>query len=675
MRKLIDSFRRSFSARLSLWVVSFAALVFLAAMSYIFFVSRRYVREEAILRATQVVENSVLRLNSILEDVEISADNLEWLVYRHLDEPESMMEYTRTTVQSNPVLSGCSISFEPNFFEGHYYYSAYSGYIGGNLETEQEGDEDYQYFYLDWYLQPKLLNQPCWTEPYSDWEQDDAEDRQTQRMVSYCKPLTTSDGYIGSISLDVSLKWLSDNLSPVKPYPHSYSILVSRGGTFLVHPDPEKLFYQTIFTEGLIDPKPELDELGKSMLGLEAGYRRMEIDGIRSYVFFTPLNATGWSMAIVCPESDIFGRFNRLRRFIIAIDILGLLLLFLSCFRVIRKSMQPLSDLARQAEDIASGHFDTVLPENTQPDELGTLSRSFADMQSSLVTYMDELTRTTANKVRIERELQIAQNIQMGMIPQVFPPFPERKDIDLYASMVPAREVGGDLYDYFIQGRRLYFCIGDVSGKGVPASLFMTVVLNLFRAAGKQGLLPAEIAHQINETLTDGNEQLMFVTMFIGAIDLQTGKLDFCNCGHNPPVILPPGGNPVFLPCKSNTAIGVLSDAVFEGEYVDGFKDTPLFLYTDGLNEAENPDHELFGSDRLLAVLGEPFTDAETVVKRMQAAISDHVAGADASDDQSKNSKLPSVAYQNSPALKRWAAIGCGEEGIRTLTYAWLKYI
>ena len=633
MRKLIDTFRRSFSARLSLWVVSFAALVFLAAMSYFFFVSRRYVREEAILRATQVVENSVLRLNNILEDVELSADNLEWLVYRHLEEPETLMEYTRTTVQGNPVLSGCSISFEPDYYEGHHYFSAYSGYIGGTLETEQEGDDDYQYFYLDWYLQPKLLNQPCWTEPYSDWEQDDAEDRQTQRMVSYCKPLTTPDGYIGSISLDISLKWLSDNLSPVKPYPHSYSILVSRGGTFLVHPDPEKLFYQTIFTEGLIDPKPELDELGKSMQDLEAGYRQMEIDGVRSYVFFTPLKATGWSMAIVCPESDIFGRFNRLRRIIIAIDILGLLLLFLSCFRVIRKAMQPLSDLARQAEDIASGHFDTVLPENTQPDELGTLSRSFADMQSSLVTYMDELTRTTANKVRIEGELQIARNIQMGMIPQVFPPFPERKDIDLYASMMPAREVGGDLYDYFIQGRRLYFCIGDVSGKGVPASLFMTVVLNLFRAAGRQGLLPAEIAHQINETLTNGNEQLMFVTMFIGAIDLVSGKLDFCNCGHNPPVVLAQDEKPVFLSCKANMAIGVLSDAAFEGEYMDGFKDKPLFLYTDGLSEAENPDHELFGSDRLLAVLGEPYTDAETVVKRMQSAISDHVAGADASDD------------------------------------------
>ncbi len=633
MKKLIDTLRRSFSARLSLWVVSFAALVFLGAMAYFFTVSRRYVREEAILRATQVVENSVLRLNNILEDVQLSADNLEWLVYRHLDEPELMKEYSRITVQGNPVLSGCSISFEPNFFKGHYYYSAYSGYVGGALETEQEGDEDYQYFYLDWYLQPKLLNQPCWTEPYSDWEQGDAADRQTQRMVSYCKPLTTSAGFIGSISLDISLKWLSDNLSPVKPYPHSYSILISRGGTYLVHPDPEKLFYQTIFTEGLIDPDPAQDELGKSMLDLEAGYRRMEIDGIRSYVFFTPLKATGWSMAIVCPESDIFGRFNRLRWFITMIDLLGLLLLFFSCFQVIRKAMRPLSDLARQAEDIASGHFDTVLPENQQPDELGTLSRSFADMQSSLVTYMDELTRTTANKVRIEGELQIARNIQMGMLPQVFPPFPERKDIDLYASMVPAREVGGDLYDYFIQGGRLYFCIGDVSGKGVPASLFMTVVQNLFRAAGQQGLLPAEIAHRINETLADRNEQLMFVTMFIGAIDLETGRLDFCNCGHNPPVVLPKGGHPFFLSCKANMSIGILPEAKFEGESVESFMDTPLFLYTDGLNEAENPEHVLFGTDRLLAVLGEPYTDAETVVKRMQAAISDHVAGADASDD------------------------------------------
>ena len=246
---------------------------------------------------------------------------------------------------------------------------------------------------------------------------------------------------------------------------------------------------------------------------------------------------------------------------------------------------------------------------------------------------MDELQRTTANKVRIQGELQIARDIQMGMIPQVFPPFPERKDIDLYACMVPAREVGGDLYDYFLQEGRLYFCIGDVSGKGVPASLFMAVARNLFRATGRQGLPPAEIARRINEILSDGNEQLMFVTMFIGAIDLRTGNLDFCNCGHNPPVVLRRDGKPAFLACKANTSLGILPDATFEGEQVAGFKDMPLFLYTDGLNEAENPAHEIFGSDRLLAALGEPYTDAETAVLRMQAAVSAFVSGADASDD------------------------------------------
>ena len=634
MRKLLDFLRRSLSARLSLWVVVFAALVFLAAMGYSFRVSRHSVREEAILRATQVLENSVLRLNNILEDVELSADNLEWLVYRHLNEPDAMMEYSRTTVQGNSVLSGCSISFEPDYYPGQHYFSAYSGYIGGTLETEQEGDDDYQYFYLDWYLLPKLLNQPCWTEPYNDWDQDDNVDRQTQMMVSYCKPLTVEDGrFIGAISLDISLKWLSDNLSPVKPYPNAFVILVSRGGTYLVHPDPEKLFYQTIFTETLAEPDPKLSALGKRMLEQGDGYQVLEVDGRRSYVFYTPLKATGWSMGIVCPEKDIFGSFNRLRRIVFLIAFLGLLLLFGLLYRIIGKSMRPLSDLARQAEDIASGNFNTVLPESKRPDELGTLSRSFAHMQSSLVSYMDELTRTTANKVRIEGELQIARDIQRGMIPQVFPPFPDRQDIDLYASMVPAREVGGDLYDYFIRDEKLYFCIGDVSGKGVPASLFMAVVRNLFRVAGQQGLPPAEIAHRINETLSDGNEQLMFVTMFIGILDLGTGDLGFCNCGHTPPVIRKRGGKTKFLACKPNTPIGAIPGYTFEGEHLSALKGAMVFLYTDGLNEAENPDHEQFGSDRLLAVLNEPYTDSEDVVHRMRQAVSDHVGEAEASDD------------------------------------------
>ena len=633
MKNPIAYIRRSFSARLSLWVVLFAALVFLAALGYSSHMARRAVKREVELRATQVLENSVLRLTNILEDVQLSADYLEWLVYRHLTEPDMILEYSRNTLQGTPALNGCSISFEPDVMQGMHYFSAYSGYQNGETITKQEGSDDYQYFYLDWYLLPKLLNQPCWTEPYSDWEPDDDEGLETAMQVSYCKPLTKADGqYIGCLSLDISLNWLSETLASVKPYPHSYSILISRGGTFLVHPDPEKLFYETIYTSTLEKPNPNLMALGKSMQELEAGMHAVKIDGERSYVFYTPVKTTGWSMAIVCPESDIFGEFNRFRSRVGAITLLGLLLMFFACFRVIGKSVKPLSELASQAEDIASGHFDKALPESTRPDELGTLSRSFAHMQTSLVSYMDELTRTTANRVRIERELQIARDIQRGMVPQTFPPFPDRKDIDLYASMTPAKEVGGDLYDYFIQKETLYFCIGDVSGKGVPASLFMAVARNLFRVTAREALPPAKIAGRINDTLVEGNDQLMFITMFIGAIDLKTGVLTFCNCGHNPPVLIGKDGA-TFLPCESNTALGVVAGQFFKGESLPDIIGKPLFLYTDGLNEAENTAHEQFGNDRMLAYLNEPWTDAETTVKQLRKAVGAHVGKAEASDD------------------------------------------
>lgn len=633
MSRLVNAVRRSFAARLSLWVVLFAALVFISSLGYTALQTRKSVKAEAILRADQVLENSVLRLDSILEDVEIAADNVEWLVMRHLDSPDSMMVYSRNTVESNSFLNGCSIAFEPDFFPGYHYFSAYSGRVDEEIETEQEGDNDYQYFFLDWYQLPKLMGETCWTEPYSDWDQDDSDDLQTQMLVSYCKPLKDESGrFIGTISLDISLMWLSGMLASVRPYPHSYAFLVSRGGTFLVHPDPERLFYETLYTQGLETPDPSMEKLGRAMQGMEEGFQRLKVDGKRSYVFYTPLESTGWSMGLVCPQRDIFGGFNHLRRIASIIGLLGLLLMFLVCSRVIGREMKPLSALASQAEDIASGNFDTRLPETARPDELGTLSRSFAHMQESLVSYIDELTKTTAKKVRIEEELQIARNIQQGMLPRTFPPFPDRRDLDLYASMVPAREVGGDLYDYFIQDGKLYFCIGDVSGKGVPASLVMATAMNLFRVVGRQNLPPAEIARQINETLAEGNEQLMFVTMFIGALDLANGVLDFCCCGHNPPVLLSCDGEARFLGCLANTSIGVVPGYAFEGEQLE-LGSTPLFLYTDGVTEAEGPEHEQFGEGRLIAALNGRFEGAEAAVKVVTEAVGVHVRGAVASDD------------------------------------------
>lgn len=236
------------------------------------------------------------------------------------------------------------------------------------------------------------------------------------------------------------------------------------------------------------------------------------------------------------------------------------------------------------------------------------------------------LSELNAVKERIENELRIARNIQMSMVPREFP---QRVGLDMYAFMEPAREVGGDLYNYVLQGDRLYFCVGDVSGKSVPASLFMAQSTRLFRTFASQGMLPADIATQMNKALSEDNEQEMFVTMFIGLADLMTGHLDFCNAGHNPPVL---AGE--FMEMKSNAPIGLWPELEFEGEVLESVLDRPLFIYTDGLNEAENEQQEQFGNERLLNILrSRTFENARQVIDAFKAEVSHHRQAAEPNDD------------------------------------------
>lgn len=626
--KLKTYIRKSFARRLSLWIVLFALIIFYIAMGYMFTESRKAVRQEAIGHATELLNSTALRVSSVLDKVKIATDNTDWLVNRHLDGPDSMFVYSRRILENNPDLNGCSIAFEPYFFrEKGQYFSAYSLNENDTIRTEQEGNDRYQYFFMDWYLQPKLRQAACWTEPYNDYVEDELSSVET--IASYSKPLFDKKGtFIGVMAVDISLKWLSNTISAVKPYPNSYSIMLGRGGTYLVHPDSTKLSQETIFTETLDHPDPALRSLGKAMTNGEEGMMELPIDGIDSYVFYRPLGETGWSTAIICPESDIFGGYMRFRNIVIAILIIGLVLMLLALSRVLSSELKPLKELADQAETIASGRFDESLPATTRIDELGQLSNSFRNMQSSLVKYIDELKVTTANKERIEGELRIARDIQMGMVPRIFPAFPERDDIDLYASMTPAKEVGGDLYDFFIQHDKMFFCVGDVSGKGVPASLFMAVTRNLFRVVAQQELPPSEIARQINDTLSEDNEQGMFVTMFIGELNLKTGHLEYCNCGHNPPIF-----KGEFLQMKANAPLALFGGLEFVGESIEDVENEVILIYTDGVNEAENSHHEQYGDDRLLNFMrNHPATTKETVIGLLDS-VSQFVKEAEASDD------------------------------------------
>lgn len=631
MDKRFSYIHRKLSVRVSLWVVMFAAVIFIAALGFLFYQSREAVRQEAISRATQILDKTSLRVEGILNRVEVATGMTDWLVQRHPDKADSMFVYSRGMLLNNPDFYNCSIAFEPYYFKDKgLYFSAYSKHNGDSIRTIQGGSENYQYFFADWYLMPTLLGHACWTEPYMDY---DAPTNTSEMVTSYCQAIKASDGsFIGVINTSLSLNWLSQTISSVKPYPNSYSIMIGRGGTYFVHPDSTKITRQTIFTQTLENPDTAMASLGHAMQRGEEGVREMHINGEHCYVFYKPLGKTGCSMAIVCPESDIFGGFDRLRRTVMAIVCVGLLLMLYFFIRIITRELSPLRRLAREAETIASGQFDTQLPNFERTDEIGQLSQSFGNMQQSLVRYIEELKDTTAQKASIESELNVANSIQMSMLPNVFP---DREGLDMYASMTPAKEVGGDLYGYLLKDDNLYFCLGDVSGKGVPASLFMAQVTRLFRTLANQQLSPSDICTHMNDALSgDENPTNMFVTLFVGMVDLTSGHLSFCNAGHNPPVIGGGEHHGDFLEMKPNFPIGVLPGLEFEGEEIESIKGRALFIYTDGLNEAENREHEQFGDERLLDILRNThFDSARQVIETLAAEVEKHRDGADPNDD------------------------------------------
>lgn len=296
--------------------------------------------------------------------------------------------------------------------------------------------------------------------------------------------------------------------------------------------------------------------------------------------YTTPLEDTGWRMSLVISEKDIYGNIKRVGLVVTLLQIIGLALLIVILYFTGKAQMR--------MEEVETG------------------------------------------KQKMEEELKIASGIQMSMVPRIFPPFPERTDLDMAADLTPAKEVGGDLYDYYIQDEKLYFCIGDVSGKGVPASLLMAVTRSLFRSESAKSLSPKDIVTAMNEAMAPTNENSMFVTFFCGILDLKTGLLRYCNAGHNAPVLL--SDDKHMLPVRPNLPLAILPGMEFTEQEIRLHYDDALFLYTDGLTEAENPNKELFGEERMLASLSTRKAAIEHL-RKIQADVHHFVSGAPQSDD------------------------------------------
>ena len=621
----------SISGRLTARVLIVSAIIFTLTFTAFLRMAANKVREEATHKAHSELSNAIHQIDAVLESVEIAIENTAWIVPHRLDSPDFMYDITERLLNNNEFIYGSSIAFEPGYFgsEGHFFAPYSYRSEDGEIKSKQLGSETYDYHYMDWYQIPKLLDKPCWSEPYYD------DGGGEMIMTTYSKPLYDSDGKMYAIiTADLSLEWLTDLVGQIKAFDSSYNLMVSRNASFIVHPNRELILNETIFSSTYGDDEKSLKKLQDDLVNCRAGEVLRKNNGARYFVFYSPVETTRWSVAIVCPVSELYKGVKKMRDTLIVLGILSLLLMIAMSRKGIRKVVAPIEEFSDVAKKIADGDFAVELPQIRSRDELKKLHDSFEHLQHSLVQYIEELKSTTANKERIESELRIARSIQMGMIPKIFPPFPERDDVALAARLVPAKEVGGDLYDFFIENEKLYFIIGDVSGKGLPASLVMAVTCRLFRSVASHFDKPEEIISSLNESLADGNDSNMFCTAFLGILDLKTGELKYCNAGHNAPFIIENDGKAYPIKVTPNLPLGLFSGFEYKGEETVINKQMMMFLFTDGVNEAENRNMEQFGDERLISLLrSNSSLEPDEIMEKTFSEIRRHANGADQSDD------------------------------------------
>ena len=623
----------SFATRLSIYVLSFTLFVFITIMILFYNLSREKVTNYAIKYTHGLLSNIATQISSQVMSVETTVNQSIWMVENNLNHPDSLHQIISSAVRNNPLIVGSGIAFIPDYYKekGKYFmpYSSFRNGKDGEIVYQVLGSQNYDYPCMDWYLIPKLLKQDYWSEPYYD------DGGGNIIMSTYSKPLYDKNGEIYAIfTANISLSLFTDTISQLRPYESSYTYLLSRNGSFLTHPDRDKIMDETIFSEAFEEENIPKEQIGHEMLAGHTGTIQYTYKDTDLFAFYTNISNTGWSVCTVCPAQIILHELDVTSRSLIYIFLAGILALFLLVYSIIKRLVRPLEKFSESARAIATGRFDVQLPNVHSNDEIKDLHDSLIYMQYSLSTYVSELRETTASKERIESELSIAREIQMGMIPKIFPPYPDRKDVDLHAVLHPAKEVGGDLYDFYIDDNRLYFLIGDVSGKGVPASLFMAITRSLFRTLSQKELSPAKIVTEMNNSISDNNESNMFVTLIVGILDLSTGVMKLCNAGHNPPILINPDGETSFLRFKTHIFAGIIEDFVYTDEEVTLEKGSKLFLYTDGVTEAENSSKELYGDEMLLQTLSENTTlDVRKTVDTIVCSITEHVQEAEASDD------------------------------------------
>ena len=633
-KKSANPYPKSFGKRLTRRIM-LRMLIFMGIPTCIlFFISFSATYFVAELFAKRLLSGKYEVVRRITSDVYVASVNTAPFIEDNLDNPDKLYDIMEGMLRTNTRIRSCGISFVADYYpqKGHWFCPYAVRRDSTTIEKLTIGSKTHDYLNAEWFQEAVTRDSSYWSKPFLE-----GMDHETP-LVSYLVPIhDRQQRVVAILGVDMSLYWFSGKLEALKSKDNEflpYYFVIDSAGTYLSHPKQEYIIHKKFQDNVTDDPNDACQEIVNSRDD-ESYSEELSLEDMECSVTTHPIKYTTWTIGLAFPTILLKVLSYIFVGFMLFFIVIGLLVVLVSGRNAIRKATYPIKLLALSAEDVAKGNFKTPLPELKSRDEIHQLRDSFKKMQEALSQYTEQLKETTAEKATIESELNIAHAIQMSMLPKTFPPYPERNDVDIYGQVTPAKAVGGDLFDFYIRDEKLFFCIGDVSGKGVPASMFMAVARSLFRNISAHVPEPHIIAKALNDSMSEGNEMNMFVTMFVGVLDLQTGVLRYCNAGHDAPLLI--GKDVSILPCDANLPIGVVDDWDYTVQETTIVPQTTIFLFTDGLNEAENVHHQQFGDEQVLSMAKELLENGESqpmpFVQRMAAAVRFFAGAAEQSDD------------------------------------------
>ncbi len=579
--------------KLSLYIIGLVSIILSSLLVINYQTTERIIMRNIEASIVSVLQKSVQEIQArtnILEDITQKYSFI--LMQRQFLKDSITTNFLASITKEDTLIIGASILYQPE---------ARMDSINRLFHYSNVKDSSFVIDYNCVFNEKLLLkSNEKWSDPYYH-------DLYKMYVTSYSLPFYYGiNGEIsvdGVLKIDIPIKWLDDIVSDMRIYKSGRTMLVTRKGQFITHSNKDFIIKKNLIELAEDYNSPKLHSVLDSIKLMKSGYiviSDIVEDKERTIFTYQPLYNNGWSMIYQFGEYEYLEELDAVTRRTILYGIIGLLLVFIVCVYIINKVTKPIRQLTHLTKEIRKGNFDTILPSSKEQDEAGKLTSSIIAMQVEIKKYIENLTRTIGEKERIESDIRIASEIQSNMIPSTFPDSKEINGIDIYGKIIAAKLISGDLFDYRrIDDDHLYFLIGDVTDKGVPASLFMAMTRALVIAESKRESKPEKIFDAVNNQLCENNKNSIFVTAILGVIELKTGIINYCNAGHNYPYLTTKEGEVKMLKETHGLPLGIFPNQIYRtGKFVltEG---SSLFTYSDGVTESENKENKLYSEERL----------------------------------------------------------------------------